>query len=446
MKYKTYVFFYILGSLFSLISCSSFHPQYQSGTIKDLTTYPQDVTIYSMAAPVGPLVPQEKMSEEYAQFQKNFFRPWTVPTVSMSMTDAYAIFSSPNTKDKITWWAENLLPWTEKNWRKVEENAARSTYPSRTDTGIVVERTFVRGAPTYSPFFLNPALAGEGFPFDYLSRFNIHLGTPVLITHMSTDGAWVFIETTLASGWVPERTVAKVNAEFIKNVMSLPQAVFIHDNISLKNNSGRYVGVGFLGTILPHIGNIHKNSFTLLSPRRDTHGKVHLIKVNVSSHDVVRMPQTLTAALMAKIANPLLDDIYGWGGIFEHRDCSELMKDLFIPFGVWLPRISKLQTYAWQSIEIEHLSEDEVKHILLEQAIPFATLIGFKGHIGLYLGMYNNTPVMLHDIWGVRTCRNNQEGRHILGRIVITSLKPGAELPDLDTILFDKRVGISILK
>jgi hypothetical protein len=66
--------------------------------------------------------------------------------------------------------------------------------------------------------------------------------------------------------------------------------------------------------------------------------------------------------------------------------------------------------------------------IIKDEGVPFATLLWLRGHITLYIGEYKGEPVMFHNVWGVRTDDGNGEGRHIIGRAVVTSLQPGAEL------------------
>jgi hypothetical protein len=71
------------------------------------------------------------------------------------------------------------------------------------------------------------------------------------------------------------------------------------------------------------------------------------------------------------------------------------------------------------------------------------------GHVTLYLGGYQGQPVILHNTWGLKTkTLTGKKGRHTIGRTVITSLYPGAELPDLDRpngLLINKISGMSIL-
>lgn len=51
-------------------------------------------------------------------------------------------------------------------------------------------------------------------------------------------------------------------------------------------------------------------------------------------------------------------------------------------------------------------------------------------------------PAILHDVWGVRVVQDgDDDARLVLGRVVITSITPGAELPNLyRTVTFADRL------
>lgn len=139
---------------------------------------------------------------------------------------------------------------------------------------------------------------------------------------------------------------------------------------------------------------------------------------------------------------------YGWGGYLFNRDCSLAMRDLFVPFGVWLPRNSSAQAKAWQFISFVKASPSGKESIIKDEGVPFATLLWLRGHITLYIGEYKGEPVMFHNVWGVRTNDGNGEGRHIIGRAVVTSLQPGAELPNVrrENLILSRLQGMSVLR
>ena len=141
---------------------------------------------------------------------------------------------------------------------------------------------------------------------------------------------------------------------------------------------------------------------------------------------------------------------YGWGGLFGNRDCSSTMRDLFIPFGIWLGRNSSAQGQKGGTFyDLREKTPEEKEQEIIAKGIPFVTLIWLKGHIGLYLGTSLETkePLLLHNFWGVHIFDNEgKEGREVVGRLVITSLRPGEERPDVHKDDFYSRVqGMAIL-
>jgi hypothetical protein len=119
---------------------------------------------------------------------------------------------------------------------------------------------------------------------------------------------------------------------------------------------------------------------------------------------------------------------YGWGDLYGNRDCSGTVKDLFAPFGLWLPRNSSKQAQVGEVISLEDLTPRQREERLLQEGIPFVTLVRLPGHIMLYLGEYEGRAALLHTLWGVRTrTLAGREGRWLVGKTVITGLAPGME-------------------
>ena len=307
--------------------------------------------------------------------------------------------------------------------------------------------TVLREAPTHKPRFGNPAEAGEGYPFDMFMYSTLPVGMPLLVVHASADGAWVFVETGLVSGWVPTEDTAVTDAPFRSRYENGTYAVIVRDGVPLVDELGRYVTTGSLGTMLPLSGG-SGSSLRLLVPVRDPQGRAVAVPVRVSPSDAVRKPIPLTAKAAAEIGNRMMGQPYGWGGYLFNRDCSLAMRDLFVPFGVWLPRNSSAQAKAWQYISFVKASPAGKEGIIKDEGVPFATLLWLRGHITLYIGTYKGEPVMFHNIWGLRTNDGSGEGRHIIGRAVVTSLQPGAELPNVrrENLILSRLQGMSVLR
>ncbi len=67
----------------------------------------------------------------------------------------------------------------------------------------------------------------------------------------------------------------------------------------------------------------------------------------------------------------------------------------------------------------------------------------------LYIGERDGEPVVFQTMWGVKTqFMFGDEGRHVIGRTVITSLEPGKELYNLSPSrgnLLDSVYGLTFL-
>jgi hypothetical protein len=135
---------------------------------------------------------------------------------------------------------------------------------------------------------------------------------------------------------------------------------------------------------------------------------------------------------MAKLMSQMEGEPYGWGGLFGYRDCSGTIRDLFVPFGLWLPRHSSDQAERGKRIDLSGLSLEEKTKRIRQGGVPFRTLLWMPGHVMLYAGSFRGEIVIFHAFWGIRTVENGKEGRKVIGRTVFTSLEPGKEVPEAD--------------
>ncbi|MCX7635491.1 MAG: C40 family peptidase, partial [Syntrophales bacterium] len=137
----------------------------------------------------------------------------------------------------------------------------------------------------------------------------------------------------------------------------------------------------------------------------------------------------LTMANIAVLAGEMTATPYGWGGRGGRRDCSSLLRDLFTPFGIWLPRHSQDQALEGGAyVDLSHLSGEEKEQVILARAVPFATLLWLRGHIMLYVGRQEGAAVVFHAFPSVKIHGEGKKtGRHAVGRAAITTLRPGRE-------------------
>lgn len=417
--------------------------------VADLDIFPQDLTVYASRAGLNRiLLNKADQAVKNARFDSFFFNPWDMTKHEVKASEAFLIFGLKS-KSKPRGWAENLLPWTEKNWTKLVANANRFTYPSRFDKAITVAKAPLREAPTDSPRYGNPLKPGQGYPFDMFMYAMLPPGMPLVVTHTSRDGAWFFVENALVSGWVSARYVAIADEAFCRTYRKGQYAAIIQENVALTDpSSGQKLSTADIGAIFP-IDRRNADGLTILVPVRTQLGYAAMKAVNLTSSEVAEKPLPLTPEAVARLGNKMMGQPYGWGGLHGNRDCSSMLRDLFTPFGIWLPRNSSAQAKSWSYVPFgtDNVQHKEAK--IFSQGKPFATLLWMKGHITLYIGKYDNRAVIFHDMWGVKTeDAEGNEGRKVVGKVVVTSTQPGIELPSVkkDQTLIHRMRGMSILR
>ena len=420
----------------------------QEGEIHDLRTLPQDLAVYAKAAgATRRLLNAEEQERANARFDRLFWGPWSQNRATAPDKDVFAILGRKGSRPKARGYAENLLPWQQERWDALAANANRSSYPSRADKAITVRETHVRELPTQLPRFAHPTDPGQGYPFDLFEYATLHPGTPVLITHRSRDNAWLYVETALISGWVLQDDIALTDEAFREAYRADSMAAIVRDGVRLEHQ-GRFLAIADVGAILP-IVSADAAGITVRVPERDLSGYARITSVRLDAADAAPKPLPLTPEQVAALGNAMMGQPYGWGGLLGNRDCSLLLRDLFVPFGVWLPRNSVVQSKAWDRIPFGNISPAEKEARILREAVPFATLLWMPGHIALYVGEYEGQAVMYHSFWGIRTKGPAKTGgRFVIGRVAVTSTRPGVELPNVESRdgLLGRMGAMSILR
>ena len=422
--------------------------------VRDARAFPQNLSVF--AAQIGedrPLIGPASQAERNQRFDRLFFSPWESKRASIKASDAFAGMDqysrlrvrSKNPKG----YAENLRLWDSVRWDTLVTNTRRDRFPSRLDKGVTVRQVSVRELPTERPWYGHPFHPGQGFPFDTFQMSLLPPGMPVLITHTSRDGAWIYVETALFGGWLPVDSVALVDAQAMALYQTGSYAAILRDDVPLCDRTGTFLTMARVGTVLPIVGQ-SGSSLDVLVPARDpVTGRAVFSTARLASNVAARKPLPLTAGRLAAIGNQFMGQPYGWGGMFGNRDCSSMLRDLFVPFGIWLPRNSAAQSRSWQTVSLEGLSPAAKIDKILTQGKPFATLLWLPGHITLYVGQQRGEPAIFHSVWGLRTQGDGKvSGRFILGRTMITSTQPGQELNRIKdgSLLIDRMARMTILR
>ncbi len=400
---------------------------FKEGFVQDMADFPQDLTVY--AAPLGEqlLISATEQAEADARFNTIYFSPWKKQKAAMSKKAFLRTFGSARGYN-------GLVPWTKVEWDGLKYQAHTETYPNTQRPAITIRQTPLRELPTLLPRYSKPEKLS---PFDNFQYSTLAPAMPVYVTQTSRDGQWYFIENPIAGGWVQAKDVAFVSESFTEFYQTHALAALIEDNVPLVSQDtaeGILLDTAHIGAVFPLLSS-DANGLTLLMPvaHASNPKEARLTRIVVTHAQAVPKPLPLRADLMAKIGNVMMGQEYGWGGTDENRDCSALVRDLFTPFGLWLPRNSLSQYRAGDKVPLESFVDDASKESAVrERGRPFTSLVWLPGHIALYLGVYNGRAAIFHNIWGVRVDEQGLgDDRHIIGRAVVTTLSPGAELPNL---------------
>ncbi len=401
----------------------------QPGMVRDIVSLPQDAQHY-LVEPDKELISLERQADLYGDFLARTFAPWNREEPRFVAREVFWGLDRYRSRDV---YGENNLPLPSGWIDEMEQKSNIKEYPAVFIPGITVVHASMRVLPTQRPVFYNPSRPGEGFPFDYMQNTLLAAGTPLLITHVSSDGQWALAETDYAAGWIRWEELAIAGEDFQKAYKGKPLAGFVTDDVPIISQSGMHFFSGRVGMSLPLALDQEENDefWQVLVPVRDHSGSAKVMQARVPRNDCQRMPFVPNPENFAKILNSMMGQTYGWGGLYGKRDCSALLKDVFAGFGILLPRNSGDQAKAGHFIPLEGLSRQEKQDLIFEEGKPWITILYMPGHVMLYIGQDPGTgqALVYHSLWGLRTWRLfGEDGRWVIGRTVITSLEPGKEL------------------
>lgn len=408
--------------------------------VKDISVFPQNLMVYAkLSGEDSNLLSPAEQAAQDARFNRIFFGPWGMTKASMKSR------AMKNTFGKPRGYKADSSPWTQADWNMMLSNANLGRYPAMAQSGITLLHANLRELPTSQARYSKATPNTLESPFDYFQYSSLALGTPVFISHISKDKQWYFVETPLAAGWLPVGSVGTVDANFEQRYQNGRYAALIRDNVPVTSDRGLSLGKVHIGSMFPVL-RATETELTLMVPVRGPGNTAAIGTTTLTDADAVIKPLPLLPKLVAVIGNQMMGQPYGWGGMYDLRDCSSTTRDLFTPFGLWLPRNSSSQAKAWRYSSVEGLSPDAKEQAIIAEGIPFASLLWMKGHVGLYVGKYKGKAAFFHNVWGVRVDDNGEnEGRHVIGRCVVTSLQPGKELPNAqdDATLLHRIRGLS---
>jgi hypothetical protein len=363
-------------------------------------------------------IPEEKFFRKLAKVREKFFR-----------TGAPELYTS----------SKRPFPVFHEIYREAQMACSPPYLDVSGFPGIVTETTYARYLPTDELLLKEP----NAFPFDENIKTLLPAGTPVqVLGAFLPKREWVWVSSSFSCGWCPAKAVAQVSPREVKSFSKKSWKVAIQDDISLIDHN-TYLGRAHIGTLWP----VGRNRNSILVPIKREDGYCQWKEIPAQESLFADFPWPLTYRAIGNLISVMLGQGYGWGGFLEKRDCSSTIRDLMIPFGIFLPRNSRYQLKEGQAIP-SHLSLEERDAYIRQQGQPFVTIVGFPGHVMLYLGpttlqlgdSRRERAVFFQNIWALAT-ESDRRGRFVIGQAIVSSLflgkEPVTDIPHLSPLAFE---------
>ena len=104
-----------------------------------------------------------------------------------------------------------------------------------------------------------------------------------------------------------------------------------------------------------------------------------------------------TSANVVTQAFKSLGNRYGWGGMMNSQDCSAYVREVYLCFGLEIPRNTTWQAEIPADVtNMSNMTDDEKTGVL--NTLPAGAILIFPGHEMLYLGEDNGLYYTINDI------------------------------------------------
>lgn len=387
----------------------------QKDSIADLAK-PQDAMLYVQNTQ------NEQSNETLETLKKQYLKHFFAPFIDLSPNPNLAeVFWIQNSLKKSFGFGENLKANSPQMTQKILEDMQIEKYPSVVQKAIIIKDANVRAVPSLKPMFSKP----NGYPFDRWQNSLIFYGTPVLVTHYDVSKRFAHIQTDFVYGWVEVSDLAFLHPAQVQEILKIKHFVMPNsDEGALLDKNQRYITQKRIGKLF-----MLDEDKRMLVFKRNSSGDLKIEKLKINLDDFHAFPQAFSQTATAEYINLLMGQKYGWGGMYENRDCSAFIRDILGNFGLYLPRNSFAQAQlGTHQIKLDDLALKEKEKMITQNASPFASVIWLKGHIMLYIGKDKEGNVMVaHSGWSVKSEDIFGQKEHKLGGVVITSLKPADE-------------------
>lgn len=327
---------------------------------------------------------------------------------------------------------------TEEYYNKLKENLNLDSLQDVTNVkyGITVRRTLMKTFPTYDLLFKQ----GDNYEFDRLMETAVYPVEPLVILSESKDKQWYFAQMYNYLAWIPAKDVALTTKDKLFSYVNNPRflvatgkrAFTVYNPLDkelseIKFDMGVRISLADESEVKDELyGQSTVTNYVVKVPVRDNDGNMVLKCALIpKSEDVNEGYLPYTKKSILNQAFKFLGERYGWGGMFEARDCSAFIMDIYRSMGIKLPRnTDEQEDHAVGKIyEMkENVPVKEREKIL--KKLNEGGVLYMPGHTMLYLGQYNGEHYMIHDFSGYYNKENDGSYKYYKARqVMVTPVK-----------------------
>lgn len=293
-------------------------------------------------------------------------------------------------------------------------NQALDKVPARISPryGLVVRRVSMRNFPSALRVF-----PGKGLQdFEQFQESTVFPGDPVAVVHTSMDGQWYFVVSPRYVAWVEAAAIAMgTRDEVLAYAASTRYRVITGDKLrtvytpeapevsETQLDMGLRIPLADLPPDQPINGQGPYEAWTLSLPTRAADGSLHLQPALLQRKlDSAPDYLPLTRANLIRQAFKFLGERYGWGHLYNGRDCSGFVSDVYRSLGVQLPRNTgdQAKSPAWKHRLFGPQDNHEARMRALADA-QVGDLIYIPGHVMMFLGRVDGEPYVIQDVGGL---------------------------------------------
>jgi hypothetical protein len=275
--------------------------------------------------------------------------------------------------------------------------------------GLSVRRAQLRAFPTELQAFPSRDL----LDFESFQGGTLFPGDPVAIVHTSADGLWYFIVSWQGPAWVLKESIAEGPAELVFSYAGGKSArVVTGDQVrtvftpeapevsQLELDMGTRIPLANLPPDQPVNGQGPYESWTLTLPVRGADGSLSFRPALLRrTTDTTGDYLPLTRENIIRQAFKFLGERYGWGHLYNARDCSGFTSDVYRSMGLILPPNSGAQgkspAFSHQLFSASDSHETRLKAVMEAQV---GDLIVVPGHVLMILGKVHGQPYVIQDV------------------------------------------------